>query len=356
MTTSKINKVLIRPFTYIHDSIGNEATKILCLLCVQVILLAITQSWRSLFNIIATVLGSVGAYYINQKFNKYDIQDYFSLLISIVQGLITGMLVPSTFMPVSVFFITMIVMLVVKHFFGGFSYSWANPCVYIIVILWIVGYKLFPHYMITSDLLTMRNPSQYMIENGLFKIYSQDSSITDALNTSIFSIFKVSVPEGYVSLFWDSQSIIPAFRFNFITILSSLLLFCDDLVKIIIPSLFLFVYILLVRIFGTVLYSGSLMQGDMILALLTSGTLFIAVFVIGWYGTTPISIGGKIAYGIVSGILAFLICGNGTSPVGMAFTVLISNVVSIIIQQYENRRDRIKLIKMLNSSKLMENN
>lgn len=354
MVSNKMKKLLIRPFTYIHDSIGIEATKISILLGIQVLMLIITASWTAIFNIIACVLGAIGAYFINQKINKYDIHDYFALLLCLVQGLITGMLIPSTFNPLTVFLITVVTMLVVKHLFGGFSYAWANPAIFTVIVLWIVGYRLFPDMDISSEILAMRNPSQYLIENGVFRIYKYDSGITDALNSSIFGLFKVSVPEGYISLLWDTGSCIPAFRFNLITLVSSLFLFCDNLVKVIIPAAFLIVYSLLIRFLGPVFFNGVSMQGDMILALFTSGTFFTAVYVLGWYGTTPSSIQGKLLYGIFAGISAFFICGGGTSPVGMAFTVLISNIFSIIIQQFENRYDRISLSKMLEENRKLQ--
>ncbi|MBQ5470841.1 MAG: RnfABCDGE type electron transport complex subunit D, partial [Treponema sp.] len=160
--------------------------------------------------------------------------------------------------------------------------------------------------------------------------------------------------DKYISLLWDTGSCIPAFRFNLITLVSSLFLFCDNLVKVIIPAAFLIVYSLLIRFLGPVFFNGVSMQGDMILALFTSGTFFTAVYVLGWYGTTPSSIQGKLLYGIFAGISAFFICGGGTSPVGMAFTVLISNIFSIIIQQFENRYDRISLSKMLEENRKLQ--
>ena len=38
-----------------------------------------------------------------------------------------------------------------------------------------------------------------------------------------------------------------------------------------------------------------------------------------------------------------------TSPSGMIFTVVIANIVSVIIQQYENHYDRIRIKKQLES-------
>ena len=64
-------------------------------------------------------------------------------------------------------------------------------------------------------------------------------------------------------------------------------------------------------------FSGGVpMQGDMILALLTSGTLFAAFFLMQWFGTIPMTRRGKIIYGFAGGIIAFIFSGCGTSPIG----------------------------------------
>ena len=103
-----------------------------------------------------------------------------------------------------------------------------------------------------------------------------------------------------------------------------------------IPAVFLFVYGLLVRIFGLYPYGGILNQGDVLLAIFSSGTILTAFFLLQWAGTTPLSIVGKIIYGAFAGCLAFLIMGCGTSPIGAMFVVLISNLVSPIIQFVED--------------------
>lgn len=341
-----LRKVFIRPFTYVTDSVSFDVSKILALLLIQVIMLFTAKSFSAILVIFSAVLGSVCANLISKKvFQSFD--NHFSYMISILQGVITGMLIPQVYSPIVVFFVTLICMLVVKHFFGGFSFAWANPAAFTVIVLWIIGATCFPKYQISMDLISMRNSSQIMIENGIFNTLAFDGDITEALNSSIFSLFKVSIPEGYVSLFWDTKSVIPAFRFNFVTLLSSIIIFSDNLNKLIIPAFFVSVYVVLVRLVSPIISNGVMFQGDMLLCLLTSGTLFFAVFVLCWYGTTPISISGKILYGIISGIIAFLIAGPGTSPCGMAFTVIISNIVSIGIQQWENRRNKFKLRKKL---------
>ena len=93
---------------------------------------------------------------------------------------------------------------------------------------------------------------------------------------------------------------------------------------------------------------GNINSGDILLALLTSGTLFTATFLIQWFGTTPITLAGKIIYGCIAGCMAFFITGCGTSPIGMVYTVLVSNIVNLLIRYFEEKNNKIKLNLILN--------
>lgn len=357
MSEGKIDrKYLIRPFSYINDSLGTNLIKFLVLLCIQLVLLFVSKSFAALKVVSAATCASVFAELLSSFFLKQHIFENKKFLVSIVQGLLCGMLVPQTFPVVTVFIIVFFSMLITRHFFGGFAFTWINSSVVAVVVMWIIGAEYFPQYLVNMDLLAVRNPSQQLIENGVIKIFPFDSTITEFCNQVIFSHLRVSVPDGYVSLFWDSYSVIPAFRFNFVTLISSIVLFNDNFWDLLIPGLFVIVYMLLIRYISPFLYNGVSFKGDILLALLTSGTLFCSIFLIGWYGTVPLTISGKIVYAVLAGILMFLLAGCGSSPSGMIFTVIISNLISVIIQQSENHFDRIRMKKQLDSFISEDNN
>ena len=92
---------------------------------------------------------------------------------------------------------------------------------------------------------------------------------------------------------------------------------------------------------------GVFNEGDMILAIYSSGTLFVAVFLLQWYGTHPITYAGKIIYGILAGLVAFLVVGCGTSPIGMCYTVLICNIINLFIREFEEEINEKRLNKLL---------
>ena len=348
------NRTLIRPFTYLKESLGMEAVRMLILLCIQIALLFISSSFSAIILIACTAAASVLADITALRLVSSGEEEHFSVIISAVQGIIIGMLIPQDFPPATAFTAAFTVKFISRYFFNGFAYTWVNPAALTVVILWFTGARLFPEITITRELLSSKNPSQVLLSAGFFPLHSFDSNITEALNNSIFSLFKISIPEGYISMIWDNGSSIPAFRFNFVTLISSIMLFGSDTIKIIIPGFFMFTYLVLVRFVSPFFYDGIMFQGDMLLALFTGGTLFIAAFMLSWYGTIPCTIKGRILYGVFGGITSFFIAGVGTSSSGMIFAIVLTNLFSVIVQNWENLADRRALRKMLSEVKKTE--
>ena len=324
----------INPFVYVRPSISAVTVCILVLLLIQVVMLFLTKSYDAAILIGTTALGGIAAASVN--FLIYH-EKPFQFLNIIVQGIFIGFLLPQEFPVVVAFFITFFTLIISRCIFFKSVNCWINICCVAVMIAWFIGRQYFPQFIITKDLISLKNSSVYLLQNGSFPIYSLDSTITSFLNEKVFSIFKVTIPEGFVSLLWDTNSSIPAFRFNLLTIISSVIIFADNAFSFIIPTLMLCVYAVLIRLFGPIFFGGSFNQGDIILAFLTSGTLFCSVFLIQWYGTVPIFLSGKIILGILAGIIAFLVTGAGTSPIGMVYTVLITNFVNIFIRTFQER-------------------
>ncbi len=325
---------LLSPFVYLRPSVRMEAFIVLFLLSLQVLMLFVTKSYGSLLIVLSSLLASFSADFIMAK-KKFS--DSFEVVSVSTRALIISLLIPSGFPPVAVFFITFSVLFINRLSLGGFANSWINPAAVIVAICWIVGMKFFPDIRLSVTDLQSKNIALSLIHDGTFPLNSCDVAVTNFLNKKLFSLFGISIPEGYFSLFWDSHSSIPAFRFNLLTLLSSIVLLGSDVLNPIIPAVFIFTYSILVKFFAPFFYNGTMFQGDVILALLSSGTLFCTFFLLQWHGTTPFSNRGRFFYGFFAGILAFFIMGIGLSPAGFAFIVLITNMISLFIQSIENR-------------------
>jgi electron transport complex protein RnfD len=246
------------------------------------------------------------------------------------------MFVPEGYSLFSLFFITLISLFVFSYMFGGFAQSWGNPIAITVILLYLIGTQFFPDFTVTASHLQNPNLGQQLVNEGLIPKINLDESITNFLNGNLFRYAGVALPEGYVSIFWDTGSLIPAFRFNLLTIFAIIVLLAFGGIKWIIPSVFIFVYGLLVRIFGLFPYGGILNQGDILLAIFSSGTMVVAFLLLQWPGTTPLTIVGKVIYGVLAGVFAFLIMGAGTSPIGAMFVILLSNLISPLIQLLED--------------------
>lgn len=344
MRNTAYQNITLKPFSYIIPSVGSATKGMLLLLVPQLIMLMITKSYGSLLRIAITLVASLAAegIYIG------CIKSHKSFVLpAAIQGVLIGMLLPSTYPPVAIFFITLCTLLLTKYAFGGFSSSWANPIAVTVAVAYFVNMSVFPQYLVTSSDLQTKNTALILIQNGTIPLSSADTAITAFLNRTVFKLVGLSIPDGYISLFWDSNSIIPAFRFNFITLISSLVLISLDMVDILIPAFFILVYSVLVRFVGPLVVHGTPGQGDILLALLSSGTLFSTLYILPWYGTTPLTKWGKILYGCFSGIVAFLVIGCGTSSAGYVFTVLIMNILSPVIQVIESKQVKQKIEKTI---------
>ena len=336
--------ITLKPFSYIIPSVGSATKGMLLLLVPQIIMLFVTKSYGSLLRIAITLVASLTA----EAIYISGIKSHKSFLLpAAIQGVLIGMLLPSTYPPVAIFFITLCSLLLTKYAFGGFSSSWANPIAVTVAIAYFINMSVFPQYLVSASDLQTKNTALILIQNGTIPIVSGDSAITAFLNKTVFKLVGLSIPDGYISLIWDSNSLIPAFRFNFITLISSLVLVSLDMVDFIIPAFFIFVYSVLVRFAAPFIVHGTPGQGDILLALLSSGTLFSTLYLLQWYGTTPLTKWGKILYGCIAGIVAFLIIGCGTSSAGYVFTVLIMNIISPVIQVIESKQVKHKIEKTI---------
>ncbi|MCR4580439.1 MAG: RnfABCDGE type electron transport complex subunit D [Treponema sp.] len=340
----KSKQLAISPFIYSTPSISAASIKLLVLLSLQALMLIFAGSYKSFIVVVSAVMGACAAAALSYLFYK---KEHYQIMNLAIQGLMIGLLIPADYPPVPVFFITLFTLFFSRFLIFKSVNSWLNMTAFVVLVCWIIGRNYFPSFLLTSDLIPLRNSSVYLIQNGSFPIYSFDSTITSFLNSTVFALFKVSIPEGFVSLLWDSGNAIPAFRFTILTIISSILIFSDNTASGLIPVIFLLVYALLVRFFSPMIFGGMFNQGDIILALSSSGILFCTVFLIQWYGTIPVTRVGRVVLAFCLGITAFLIVGCGTSPIGMMYTILINNIITLFIRSFEEKKNQKNISKVV---------
>lgn len=313
-------------------------------------MLVITSSTQS----ITLLMITVSAAYISELlYNAIYRKDFIFSWETLLQGILIGLFIPAAYPGMIAFSITFFVLLLQKVIFSDFAQSWANPIVFALIVIYFFAPEFFPDFLLIPEYFQYPNTGIRLFNEGIISVSPIDISITNTLNRVVFNRFGIFIPEGYVTLLWDSQSSIPAFRFNALTLLASSVLIVTKTIDYVIPLLFLTVYALLVYLFSLYPYGDILGSGDILLALLTSGTLFTAFFLLGWFGTLPTTYSGKIIYGVCAGVFAFLLCGPGTSSMGSIFVIMLLNILSAMIKSTEHF---IKIIKLRKLTIVTDNN
>ena len=115
----------------------------------------------------------------------------------------------------------------------------------------------------------------------------------------------------------------------------------------IILILLAFIYLFVTRVIdgkatismvATVALATWISGGDVVMALISGGLLFGAVFMVTDYATTPVTSWGRIAFGIGCGLITFLIRKFGGYPEGVMFSILIMNAVTPFLNKLTSRK------------------
>lgn len=320
------------PFIYTRSLVLKTDIMLISLLCIQLALLAFSMDFYALLNIACALLGAVSVEYLFQYMNKCPVK--FSTQV-ITTGLLIGFFMPISIGFVFVFFLSAFSLFVSKIIFGGSGKNWINPVAAAACIAYISHPESFPSALYGAALIRGHGGFFQVLEaNGLLKLKT-DFSVTSLLNSVLLHGIGVTLPEGYVSLFLNSTSVVPAFRYNIISLLSSVVLFAFKAADYILPSCFLITYGIAVFVFSQVPITGAYFSGDILAALLTGGILFSAFFVLTEPSSSPKTKYGKALCGFLTGVIAFCICGSGASPAGAVFSVLFANMITPLIEKME---------------------
>jgi len=324
------NRTMLAPSPYIYTGMNAQHTAILVLglLSLQLIAMGIMHDFASIFLIVstgaATTLASFLIGYIQGK-GTFDIHAF-------VTGLLIGF-----FLPVNSGFVFGFLIAFISYFFswgvfGGKGHSWINPVMFAACIATVCKPDCFVQPVSFDQIVSGGSVFAAMEPSGILQTPT-DQSITSMLNSTFLHGVGVTLPEGYIGLFLHCPSAIPAFRYNLLTLCSSIILLSSKTINKIIPFTFLIVYGLLVYLSPSLWQAGA--KGDILSALLTSGAFFSAFFVMNDGGSIPRSRQGRCVTGILTGIFAFFIAGPGAVPVGIPFAVIFVDCLNPLIEWLE---------------------
>lgn len=327
----KLNKYNFAPFAFSQISFTKKNILILVLLSVQMIFFAFAKELMLFYKIALSVAAIVLVSFISNKINNKT--NWFDLSL-VTDGVLIAFCTPSNYNLIAFFCLVAVAYFFVKVFFGGFGTNVFSTVAFTLIVLYFSFPNYFPQNLNMSEVVKPHgNMFSTLQINGLIK---NDKVITSALNY-FFANVGVLIPEGYANMLLSNVSTIPAFKYNLLTLFSAAFLFAHDIGEKIVSFVFIIVYGFLVWAFSMQQIDGSFFSGDILLAFCTTGIFFYAFFIVGEASTTPNTKIGKVIYGLILGLGAFVTCGPGSCSIGIAFSVIIANLCLPVILYFEEK-------------------
>ena len=319
------------PYIYTGVNARHTAILVLSLLVLQLIVMGIMYDFASIFMIMsAGTAAALASFLIGYTQGKrvFDIH-----------ALVTGLLI-GFFMPANSGFVFSFLIAFMSYFFswgifGGKGFSWINPVMLAACIAAICKPECFVQPIGFDRIAANGSVFAALAPSGLLQTPA-DQYITSMFNSTFLHGAGVTLPAGYAGLFLHYPSAIPAFRYNLLTLCSSIVLLSSKTINKTLPFTFLLVYGLLIYLFPSVGQAGVYGKGDILSALLTSGAFFAAFFVMNDGGSISRSWEGRCMTGILTGIFAFFITGPGAIPAGIPFAVLFVDCLNPLIEWMES--------------------
>jgi len=305
---------------------------------------SLSDNWHSLFIALAAALGAVGTEFLfNLKERSYSIKDGSA----IASAFILTLFLPNTISPLYAFFGGIFAMAVLKHSFGGLGSNWINPAAgawLFIRAAWPEAFnRSIEHGHLTRLAASVENglrdslgsPLALLKING-WSTQTWDAGLSSFFNNTIFSSAGTLLPQGYLNFFFPGGPGIIADRGLLFLLLGTLLIAASQAFRFWLPGAFILVYALLVRCFGALPFGGALMQGDVLFALLSGGTLAGAFILVTDPATGPKSAPGYAVFVILIAFFTFLFRYSGLDPYGVVTAVLLGNALVPLICRIEN--------------------
>ncbi|MDR2096512.1 MAG: RnfABCDGE type electron transport complex subunit D [Treponema sp.] len=299
--------------------------------------LAIIQSGLGdSFSSLLLALSSVLAAVLTELFLFYRTEEIESLKdgSAVASALVFSLLLPNTMPPVYAVMGAVFAMAVVKHSFGGLGANWLNPAVGAWLFVRFSWPQAFFKALEGSPLLNGIRAGEGLLSGTAGGL---DTAIRSFLNNMLFNTFGAVLPGGYIDLFQSSSPGIIADRGVLGLLLGSLFIISSQAGRTWASLAYLVVFGLVTRIAGALVPGGRFWQGDVLLYLLSGGTLAAAFILISDTVSSPKSRAGILAAAALSGFFSGLFRCLGREPYGAIYAVGLLNAFLPLIRKIENR-------------------
>ena len=330
----KEKPLLASPSPFVSSGLRLEVANMVVFLTLlaQVVMMIAFKDTRSLLVLVASCIGAALAELcfavagLKEKTEKYSDGE------GDIHGLVAGFLLPSSINPLLAAVASFFGLFVSRNFFNGRRNSWISASAISVIFAFVSAPACF------------EAAAAFPTDAALARIPEFDRSISELLNRSVFRPLGVFLPEGYVQLLFNPHASVPAFKFGIATILSSIILIALNIIDWIAPAAFATVYSLCVFFFSQA-FAGPLpyplypanVGGNILFALFSSGVFFAAVYMLADFPALPRTRPGRLALGVVAGVVAFFVCGRGGgSAIGAALAVFAANLAALAIEYVED--------------------
>jgi electron transport complex protein RnfD len=273
--------------------------------------------FHALLVVLASVVGAVGSEWLFRLATRQE--SHLSDCSAIVTGLLLALVLPPS-IPVWMAFLGAIVAIVVaKEFFGGLGMNPFNPA--------LIG-RAFLLMSFPAPMTTWHKPLQGLVDAASgatpLNILKTGGSLQD-----VMSSVGVSNAGGlYWQLFLGNRSGSLGETSILLVAIGGIFLLAMGVIQFAVP---------LAMLASTALLSWAVGM-DPLLAVLTGGVVFGAFFMATDYATSPLTLKGKILYGVGIGLLIVLIRRFGGFPEGVTYAILIMNMLSPFFDKLRTRK------------------
>ncbi len=256
---------------------------------------------RALLVILTSVISAVGFEYITRILMKKP--QTISDLSSAVTGVILALNLPVTIPLWIVVIGNFVAITIVKQLFGGIGQNFANPAIVARIVL-LVSFG--------SHMSNWVKPFYYI----------------DKVDLQSYATPLVTKAASYKDLFFGTVGGCIGETSALALLIGGILLIAARAISPSTPLAFI----------GSVALFSAIAGTDPLYQILSGGLFLGAFFMATDYSTTPITIKGKIIFGIGCGFITFAIRYWGNMPEGVSYSILLMNILTPYIDKYTKQK------------------
>ena len=227
-------------------------------------------------------------------------------LSAVVTGLLLAFNLPPEINPLVAVFGAVVAIVVVKQMFGGIGQNFVNPALTARIILM----TSFP-----TRMTTWTAPFAYM--NG------EADAMTTATPLALSAQGATDSLPGLLEMFLGVRGGCLGETCALALLLGGIYLVARRVISPVIPVCYL----------GTAAVFSLLLGRNVLFDLRAGGLLLGAIFMATDYTTSPLTVKGKVIYGIGCGLLTMLIRVFGSLPEGVSFSIVLMNILVPLIER-----------------------